>query len=323
MGNALGAPVNPFGCCLVHPKVPEVDFLKTAANKVDLAVSVLWGIPGLMAYHTSILINGEEYFFSPIGITRNRGLESHRRQADGEPQPEAILGDKTNFKIIEMGSCARAGDSLMQVLSPHFEAGTYDLLHKNCNTFSDVALFYLMSQRLDTTYNSIEKVAANNPSLLERVTGGAYVPNPRALEFKVEEVVQQLTEAADDDSAALPSGQRRLSVSTVVRVIGLQSEKAVALNGKVGVVQRYNMSSERYEVRLNGEMKALRPDNLEPFQLHQDMQIEGLQSAAAQDLNGERVRILKFNSQTERLEVKILSNGEVKALKGENLVAVP
>eukprot|EP00927_Polykrikos_kofoidii_P054987 TRINITY_DN49303_c0_g1_i1.p1 TRINITY_DN49303_c0_g1~~TRINITY_DN49303_c0_g1_i1.p1 ORF type:complete len:336 (-),score=66.57 TRINITY_DN49303_c0_g1_i1:97-1104(-) len=327
MGNSVPSP-NPFGCCLVHPRAPEVDFLKTAANKVDLAVTVLGGIPGLMAYHTSVLINGEEFSFSPMGIQRNQGLESHRRQgAEGElmgPQGEAIIGglggDKGGCKVIELGSCQRSGESALQVLRPYFEPGSYDLVYKNCNTFSDMTLLYLLGQRLDSTYNSIEKFAASNPSLLERVTGGAYVPNPRALDFRLDDVLNRISQAAEEEFATLPCGQRKLSMSTVVRVSGLQSEKAADLNGKVGVVQRYNQISHRYEVTVDGEIKGLRPENVEPFQMQQDMRIEGLQSASAQALNGERVRIVKFNPQTERLEVRILSTGEIKALKSDNLV---
>lgn len=314
MGNAHAASLsNPFGCCLVHPKTHEVDFLKTAANKVDLAASVLGGLPGLMAYHTSIVVNGEELFFSPMGILRNHGLDSHRRaDANGAPLPQLPNADSTAvLKVREMGSSALSGDSVYQALAPIFLPGSYDLLHKNCNHFTDVALAFLLGQRLPSTYNSLEKVGANNPRLLEQVTGGAYVPNPRAVEFNVEEAVRHLCEAVG-----------RLSTGTVARVTGLVSETAKQLNNKACVVQRYNSTSARYEVRIDGETKALRPENLEPFQLHQDLVVADLRSAAAEHLNGERCRVHKFNPQTGRLEVRLLSSGDIKALRMENVRAL-
>lgn len=44
---------------------------KAANNKVQLAVSVLGGvqIPGFTAYHSSVMVNGEEFFFSDAGIS--------------------------------------------------------------------------------------------------------------------------------------------------------------------------------------------------------------------------------------------------------------
>jgi len=321
MGNAVQAATNPFGCCLVqHSKLQEVDFLRTAPNKVELAASVLGGFPGFSAYHTSVVINGEEFFFCPMGVMRNMGIESHRRVGpDGVPiAPMQNDSDKQAPKIIDMGMTARSPDMLHQFLTPHFMPGTYDLLHKNCNTFTDVALWFLLGYRLESTYNSIEKVGKNNPRLLEQVTGGAYVANPRALEFNLDEVLQSVGEAGDDGEM-LPGGYPRFVLGTVVRVHGLQNELARHLNGKAGIVQRYNSKNCRYEVRVANELKGLRPENLEPIQTEQEMMIAGLKSDLAKHLNGEHCAVLKFNGQSERIEVKITSTGEVKALKIENV----
>mmetsp|Transcript_108065 Transcript_108065/g.304418 ORF Transcript_108065/g.304418 Transcript_108065/m.304418 type:complete len:320 (-) Transcript_108065:119-1078(-) len=315
MGNAVASP---FACCLIQQHVQEVNFLKATENKVDLAVSELGGIPGLMAYHTSIVVNGEELFFSPMGIQRNRGLESHRHVGpDGELMLPFGNTEKPGIKVIEMGSTAKSAETALQALAPHFQPGSYDLLHKNCNTFTDVALYFLLGVRLDSTYNSIEKVGANKPWLLEQVTRGAYVANPQALAFNLDEVLQMVGEV--DDEIIGPNGQRRLSIGTVVRITGLRSEMAKHFNDKVAIVQRLNSQSCRYEVRVQNETKALRPENLEAFQVRQDMRIDNLKSESAKHLNGEHCQVLKFNTHTDRLEVKITSTGEVKALKAENV----
>ena len=38
---------------------------------------------------------------------------------------------------------------MLSALRPHFQGGSYDLLRKNCNSFSDCAVFYLLRQRID------------------------------------------------------------------------------------------------------------------------------------------------------------------------------
>ena len=42
-------------------------------------------------------------------------------------------------------------------LREHFARNTYDLLRKNCNTFSDVALAFLLGRRLDPKYNQVRQ----------------------------------------------------------------------------------------------------------------------------------------------------------------------
>lgn len=47
---------------------PGGNFDRTAyyaggSNPVQLAYSPLGGIPGMAAYHTSVIVNGEEFFF--------------------------------------------------------------------------------------------------------------------------------------------------------------------------------------------------------------------------------------------------------------------
>mmetsp|Transcript_131591 Transcript_131591/g.232563 ORF Transcript_131591/g.232563 Transcript_131591/m.232563 type:complete len:355 (+) Transcript_131591:45-1109(+) len=160
----------------VYPKVggPRVE-----GFKVQLYASVLGGISLATAYHTSVLVNGEEFSFSPDGISRCRGPLSHQN-ADRPPQ------------IVDMGVSTESGDRLFAALKNHFRPGTYDLLFKNCNSFSDLALYFLVQQRLSMKYRVLERCGMSLPGLVEKVSGGGYVPNDRATNFDKEAVVLEL-----------------------------------------------------------------------------------------------------------------------------------
>lgn len=318
MGNTA---TGPFECCVVHPHIPETKcaLLKTASNKIQLAVSPLGGIPGFMAYHTSIVIEREEFYFSPLGLVRNYGLQSHARNgAKGElatAMANKFPGHHGSLRVIEVGTSAKCPEVVYSVLAPLFSPGSYDMLLKNCNAFTDVALYYLLGQRLHAKYNAIEKIGANNIKWLESLTGGAYLPNPRAANFDVEELLRTL----EDCDACGPVGPRMLPQGTVARVTDLKTMPSKYLNDKPCVVERFVESTGRYEVQVGGELKALKPENLEPFMLEQEFLVTGLKTEAATYLNGERCSVYKFNEDTERLEVKMQLSGELKALKLENI----
>jgi len=151
----------------------------TASCKVQLVVSQLGGIPGAAAYHSSIMVDGEEFSFSDAGITRAQGAASHanaRQQA----------------KTIDMGMSSRSGAQMFTVLQNHFMPGSYDLLRKNCNSFSDVALFYLVQRRLSAEYKTLARLGATCPQLVQSISGGAYAPNAQAASFDPEVLIRDL-----------------------------------------------------------------------------------------------------------------------------------
>uniref|UniRef100_A0A0G4FI26 PPPDE domain-containing protein n=1 Tax=Chromera velia CCMP2878 TaxID=1169474 RepID=A0A0G4FI26_9ALVE len=150
-----------------------------AKNKVQLAATVLGGIPPFQAYHTSVVVNGEEYFFDMGGVETTRNLGSHQQANQA--------GQKT--AVIDMGMSDKSGSDVLLALRSHFGEGSYDLVRKNCNSFSDCALFYLLGKRLDGRYKQLERMGAANPGLLAQVTGGEYKPNPKAEGFDIEKVI--------------------------------------------------------------------------------------------------------------------------------------
>jgi len=149
-------------------------------NRVQLAVSCVGGIPGANAFHTSVLVDGMEYSYgSTYGLEEAQGPVSHR-----------LFGGTPNVRYL--GSTAVSGKWLQQVLAPHFQAASYDLLRKNCNSFSDCAIFLLLRQRLDKEYCALERVGAIMPALVRVVSGGQYSPNPLADGFNPEALIEYL-----------------------------------------------------------------------------------------------------------------------------------
>ena len=115
-------------------------------NTVELAWSMLGPVSrwsGFQAYHTSIVINSTEFFFDDTSIQSapvrlGRPLASHVRP----PVEGAPVSAAQHATLVPMGKTRHSGDELRAALRPYFGDGSYDLLRKNCNTFSDVALAY-------------------------------------------------------------------------------------------------------------------------------------------------------------------------------------
>jgi len=156
-------------------------------SQVELAISPLGPLSlqsvGLRAYHTSVSVDGIEYSFSDVGVIAAERFLSHQCLPDGPPQ------------VFNMGFTAYTGKQLMRDLQPFFRSWTYDLLRKNCNSFTDVALFYLLDHRLERGYKGLEKLGADMDSLfsaIQIVSSGEYKPNPKADGFDVEDVIRRL-----------------------------------------------------------------------------------------------------------------------------------
>ena len=92
-----------------------------------------------MSYHSSLQINGTEYCFDMGGIETSKSLRSHDAR-DGAP--------RMNTQVIPMGKSNRTGYMLTQDIGHLFERNTYDLVKKNCNSFADAGLYYLLGKRM-------------------------------------------------------------------------------------------------------------------------------------------------------------------------------
>ncbi|CAK9014614.1 Hypothetical protein SCF082_LOCUS12395 [Durusdinium trenchii] len=188
-------------------------------DEVQLAVSVLGGVPGATAYHSSVIVNGHEYFFSDGGIASTSDLSSHKNPQMPDSKPE----------VIDMGMSPYTGSQMREALERYFISGTYDLLRKNCNSFSDCALFYLLHKRLDKKYRAMEKLGASFSGVVQAGSGGQYQPNPKADGFDVEKVC----EAIDPDKLWKTPGQAT-GGSTVSSAEEMRNKRLARLTGGGG-----------------------------------------------------------------------------------------
>lgn len=154
---------------------------RVPVHTVQLVVSSIG--PG--AYHSSVVVNGEEFSFSDGGVQSAPGLASHTAMAEQQ-------GKDNKPQVIDFGKSHYSGSALKGRLERYFLPGTYDLLRKNCNSFSDVALFYLVHKRMDGKYRSMEKLGSSFSGLVQGFSGGKYTPNPKAADFDIEQVIKEI-----------------------------------------------------------------------------------------------------------------------------------
>merc|ERR1719215_1664904 len=99
------------------------------SHKVQLVVSQLGGIPGAAAYHSSVMVDSEEFSFSDAGISRAQGAASHAHAR----QPA---------KTIDMGMSVKSGAQMFAALQTHF-------------------------MRLSAEYKTLERLGATCPQLVQ------------------------------------------------------------------------------------------------------------------------------------------------------------
>lgn len=153
-------------------------------SRIQLAVSALGGLPGAQVYHSSVLVDGLEFSFGAMpGLVTASGALSHE-PVGGKPE------------IFDLGFSRRSPRQLAFALGPYFKRGTYDLLRKNCNTFSDCAIFYLLGQRLDAKYRTLDQIGANFPGVVQMGSFGFYRPNRAADGFDADVLMQSFSKNA-------------------------------------------------------------------------------------------------------------------------------
>lgn len=142
-------------------------------------------IGGLQAYHTSVMLDNVEHSFSGLGVTTARGPESHR-----------WCDRNSETVVISFGDARVDTANIASLLRHHFEAGSYDLLRKNCNSMSDVLLSYLLGRRLDEVYSRAERLGASADrfGLVQMGTATLYTPNKAADRFDNQRVVTCMRE---------------------------------------------------------------------------------------------------------------------------------
>jgi len=172
MGDSLSLPSERGPIFGLSESLAEQEvFLAVTALSPAMAEEI--GAP--VAYHSSIIVNNTEYTFAHFGIVACEGCQSHAHMGG----PGVVL---------PMGKSTCGGKAMQDALANYFQPRSYDFLIKNCNHFSDCALFYMLGEHLPCKYMAAEQLAGLMPTtmiqLLIRMLGlGEYRQNPRAMGF--------------------------------------------------------------------------------------------------------------------------------------------
>mmetsp|Transcript_7529 Transcript_7529/g.22161 ORF Transcript_7529/g.22161 Transcript_7529/m.22161 type:complete len:179 (-) Transcript_7529:67-603(-) len=160
MGAGLSTPD-----CRTSPKIHKVQLVATAFGP---------RIPGIgQAYHTSVVIDGIEYSFSAAGIVQNRGIQTH-------------IPYRNTPEIFDCGMTHVSGRTMRAALRKDFQRNSYDLLRKNCNSFSECALYYLCGSHLKDEFRILEKIGRTvdqHTGFINVISGGYYRKNAAANDF--------------------------------------------------------------------------------------------------------------------------------------------
>jgi len=85
---------------------------------------------------------------------------------------------------------------LRRTLRPYFHQDSYDLLRKNCNSFSDVLLGILVGERLSKEYKFLEDLALRMDKsmfgVVRKLSNGTYEPNPLAASYSSAALILEL-----------------------------------------------------------------------------------------------------------------------------------
>ena len=90
---------------------------------------------------------------------------------------------------MDFGGSKKGSQDLLNALSPFFQPNSYDLLRKNCNSFSDCALWVLTGKRLPSQFTTMERMA--NRLGAAALMGNNYQKNEKADDFDLEKIIDK------------------------------------------------------------------------------------------------------------------------------------
>lgn len=217
--------VTPFGVPIprIHVKARKAPACYDNSGTCCFGV-IAWG--WTRAYHTSILVDGTELSFSISGIGAFSCNEC-QFPTHGDFDESA--------QVFSLGYTDKTVDELLQVVQDTFKPGTYDLLRKNCNTFTDCAMFYFVGARLQDEYKALESLGQTvqrKAGVVSKLTHGGYIPNPSADDFVLHDAILHLEKSLKFRSSKKISRRRKLSDAV-----------DVALGATKGRLQRGRSSS--------------------------------------------------------------------------------
>jgi hypothetical protein len=100
-----------------------------------------------------------------------------------------------------MGTTNCGHDEFVEFMSSAFKINSYDSIRKNCNSFSDIALHFLLRKRLPFKFRCLEYFACPFTYPLERYT--KYERNRDANEYVHRQVLKNSKIKFDERNAEL------------------------------------------------------------------------------------------------------------------------
>eukprot|EP00930_Biecheleria_cincta_P074211 TRINITY_DN61408_c0_g1_i1.p1 TRINITY_DN61408_c0_g1~~TRINITY_DN61408_c0_g1_i1.p1 ORF type:complete len:408 (+),score=58.27 TRINITY_DN61408_c0_g1_i1:80-1303(+) len=217
---AMGACSSYEVCCSTKKRNASSLGPPAGGHNISLAATELFSVVGCSAYHTSIIVDDMELFFDGGGIVLADAFWSHQWSHGIRSRSPS---EATETEVVQLGRTSWQVNFAIDMLGPFFQEGSYDVLRKNCNTFSDAASYLFSKKRLDGRFNRLERwVLALEPvstDIIRRllkppevsksdslgplsgtetasdqaaVVGPRYEPNPLARDFNLEDVIADI-----------------------------------------------------------------------------------------------------------------------------------
>ena len=135
-----------FTCTICHLNIIESQgqwewYVHTLLHRATF--EFILDVPIQGAYHTGVEIAGREYSFSMEGISA--GL------------PKRCPAGVTYHSQIEMGRTSKNVHSTITSLRSRFPRGSYDILTKNCNVFSEALCKELVGKSIPSWINRLAR----------------------------------------------------------------------------------------------------------------------------------------------------------------------
>lgn len=227
---------------------------------MKVAATPILNIAGACAYHTSLVMGVHEYYFDTDGIVCVPALWSHQHMSTS--------GENSTTELVPVGRSALDGQELRRALARYFKAGSYDVLMKNCNSFTEVAVYFLTRTRLEGRFSRVERLMVNTrpfstqllvlfARLAIAATGQGstseapqeYKPNPEADGFSVANTIAVFEGVASSAQQRFEGPRCDLDAplcNPLAGCYGLQAERIfeeVHGNGEEGEEERWGHSA--------------------------------------------------------------------------------
>jgi hypothetical protein len=125
-------------------------------------------------------VGWRELFFGNSGITSSDTCLSHHNNPD--------------IEMIDMGITQFSHLDVVRVMRKHFMPGTYDIVLKNCNSFTDCALYMMCEQRLAWHFRGLDTFVrqVDGRGFFRSLLPAKYHPNPLCADWQLEHVLGQI-----------------------------------------------------------------------------------------------------------------------------------